>query len=542
MKCPTCGADNDPANRFCDQCGSRLDAASAPAATPIAEQPTVAAATCPNCGSAILPGEAFCDECGTPLNATPVPVNTVVPSADAPTMIGHPAPTSADVPTSADAPTMIGMPAPTPSQDASSAQAGSICPACGHQNLPGDQFCDNCGAALTAVQPTIADIPTAPAPAATVDATVAPAADETPAPTVDSTVSTPEVAEQAPVTEDPELTAPPVVETPDPVVGNTSTSASTPSADESASQPSTAAAAPVAAPSQGDQQGAYEAERQRFQDEIARQDQIIAQFEQMQTMFGTNSPPAVVQGLADARAARDRAQADLDALQPPAPAVDPAEVARLQDEIARQDQIIAQFEQMQTMFGANTPPAVVQGLNDARLARAEASDQLTALGASVSPAAVPSQTAAPAAVPADQQASAPAPQAEPAAAPVAAAPAPPVEATPQAPAPQVARLVVESNGTELPLPTDKAEIIIGREDPISGIFPEVDLTPHGGEGGGVSRQHAKLIKQNGGWAVVDLNSTNYTRVDGNKLEPNVPVPVGDGSRIQLGRIVVVLRQ
>jgi pSer/pThr/pTyr-binding forkhead associated (FHA) protein len=58
----------------------------------------------------------------------------------------------------------------------------------------------------------------------------------------------------------------------------------------------------------------------------------------------------------------------------------------------------------------------------------------------------------------------------------------------------------------------------------------------------VSRQHAKLIKQNGGWAVVDLNSTNYTRVDGNKLEPNVPVPVGDGSRIQLGRIVVVLRQ
>ena len=99
----------------------------------------------------------------------------------------------------------------------------------------------------------------------------------------------------------------------------------------------------------------------------------------------------------------------------------------------------------------------------------------------------------------------------------------------------------EDSGTEVALPTDRAEIIIGREDPISGIHPEVDMTPFGGESGGVSRQHARINHDAGQWTITDLNSTNYTRVDGVKLDPNVPAALQDGARLQFGRVSVVFR-
>jgi pSer/pThr/pTyr-binding forkhead associated (FHA) protein len=85
----------------------------------------------------------------------------------------------------------------------------------------------------------------------------------------------------------------------------------------------------------------------------------------------------------------------------------------------------------------------------------------------------------------------------------------------------------------------KSELIVGREDPISGIHPDVDMTAHGGEAGGVSRRHAMLRQQNGQWTVTDLDSTNYTRVDGNRVTPHTEVPIHDGSRIQFGRIEFV---
>jgi pSer/pThr/pTyr-binding forkhead associated (FHA) protein len=98
---------------------------------------------------------------------------------------------------------------------------------------------------------------------------------------------------------------------------------------------------------------------------------------------------------------------------------------------------------------------------------------------------------------------------------------------------------LSEGGHTLQFPADKDEIIVGREDPVSNIFPEIDLTPYGGETGGVSRQHARITRSNGAWMVTDLNSTNFTRVDGNRLEPNIPVPIRDGSRLQFGRIVTV---
>lgn len=108
-------------------------------------------------------------------------------------------------------------------------------------------------------------------------------------------------------------------------------------------------------------------------------------------------------------------------------------------------------------------------------------------------------------------------------------------------APGQARLVVISSGAELPLPQQE-EITVGREDPSSGIFPDVDLTPYGGEDGGVSRRHARLLHVGNDYFVEDLQSTNYTKVDGQRLPARVREKLEDGARLDFGRVAVIFRR
>ncbi|HEX9371890.1 MAG TPA: zinc ribbon domain-containing protein, partial [Roseiflexaceae bacterium] len=290
MKCSTCGAENEAANRFCEQCGSRLEPSGAvpQAQVDLAAQPTAAGPTCPSCGAAVLPGEAFCDECGAALSSA-VPAATGVGAASG---------------AAYDAPTMIAPPPPAAARGAPVDGHSVVCPACGHQNLPGDRFCDNCGAALPA--PAAAGSPAAQAEAPTV------LSDQALLQSLHAAAPEPSAAAQA----------------------------EAPTVEQPAIEPAANAA-----------QEAYEAERRRLTEEVERQQKIITQFEQMQAMFGAATPAAVSQGLAEARDARARAEAELAALQPPPPPVDPAEVARLTEEVERQQKIITQFEQMQAMFG-----------------------------------------------------------------------------------------------------------------------------------------------------------------------------------------------
>jgi hypothetical protein len=274
--------------------------------------------------------------------------------------------------------------------------------------------------------------------------------------------------------------------------------------------------------------------------EIARQQQIIGQFEQMQTTFGAAAPPAVAQGLVEAREGLTRAQSELDALQPPSPTVDPAEVARLESEIARQQQIIGQFEQMQAMFGSATPPAVAQGLAEAREELDRVQNALAALTGVPAPSAVSAPAPVPEAVSVPEGAevpAVPAPELAPAPLPGTA----PLESAVAPPPPASGPRLVLPDGNTLALPPDKVDITIGREDPISGIHPEVDLTAHGGELGGVSRQHARLHQAGGQWTITDLNSTNQTRVNGSQIEPGVAVPIQDGVLLQFGKVTATFR-
>jgi predicted amidophosphoribosyltransferase len=125
----------------------------------------------------------------------------------------------------------------------------------------------------------------------------------------------------------------------------------------------------------------------------------------------------------------------------------------------------------------------------------------------------------------------------------AAVPAPPpqpVKAA-SAPAPAIpARLVVADSGIELSLALGQ-ETIIGREDPVSGIFPDIDLTPHNGEEGGVSRRHCRIRRAGAVYTVEDLNSTNFTLLNQKRLEPGRPAPLSDGDEIRAGRVRLIFK-
>mgnify|MGYP001057669900 CR=1 FL=1 len=121
-------------------------------------------------------------------------------------------------------------------------------------------------------------------------------------------------------------------------------------------------------------------------------------------------------------------------------------------------------------------------------------------------------------------------------------PAAPIE-TPAQPAPIAApgaRLLVVDSGVEVPLSADQ-ETIVGREDPYTSIFPDVDLTPYGGEEGGVSRKHFKIMLVNGQYTIEDLGSTNFTLLNQAKLQPGAPMPLSDGDEIRAGRVKLTFK-
>ncbi|WP_252441136.1 FHA domain-containing protein [Pseudonocardia humida] len=77
---------------------------------------------------------------------------------------------------------------------------------------------------------------------------------------------------------------------------------------------------------------------------------------------------------------------------------------------------------------------------------------------------------------------------------------------------------------------------IGRRSRSRGTDPEIDLSGPPLDPG-VSAQHALLLaRADGGWEVVDLDSTNGTSLGDSTalLRPHTPVRLADGDRIRLG--------
>jgi len=83
------------------------------------------------------------------------------------------------------------------------------------------------------------------------------------------------------------------------------------------------------------------------------------------------------------------------------------------------------------------------------------------------------------------------------------------------------------------------ETIVGRRDPLEGIDPDVDLSVHGGFEGGVSRRHALIHHDGKTWSLEDLDSTNGTVLNRQKVSPGSPVDLAEGDVIHLGHLKAV---
>jgi pSer/pThr/pTyr-binding forkhead associated (FHA) protein len=82
--------------------------------------------------------------------------------------------------------------------------------------------------------------------------------------------------------------------------------------------------------------------------------------------------------------------------------------------------------------------------------------------------------------------------------------------------------------------------VIGRSDEVSNYVPDIDLVGFDAREKGVSRRHSALVRYQGATCIVDLNSVNGTFVDGQRLVPDTPRPLGKSSEITLGTLSLTI--
>jgi CRP-like cAMP-binding protein len=112
-------------------------------------------------------------------------------------------------------------------------------------------------------------------------------------------------------------------------------------------------------------------------------------------------------------------------------------------------------------------------------------------------------------------------------------PRPAVQAAADAP-----ERLVHLTGMEFHL-SNGSETTIGRKDPVTGIYPDVDLSPIDAQRS-VSRRHAKIFRRGSKFYLgEEIGTMNATFLNGNRLETGVPAEIGSGDELRFG--VVVLR-
>jgi hypothetical protein len=101
-------------------------------------------------------------------------------------------------------------------------------------------------------------------------------------------------------------------------------------------------------------------------------------------------------------------------------------------------------------------------------------------------------------------------------------------------------LLIFSDGQEVQLKGERA--LVGRYDhDLGGLQPEVDLGQMQGADT-VSRVHATLDHIGSSYTLTDLNSTNATRINGKRLEPDKPTAINDGDTLLFGKITSTFKK
>lgn len=100
------------------------------------------------------------------------------------------------------------------------------------------------------------------------------------------------------------------------------------------------------------------------------------------------------------------------------------------------------------------------------------------------------------------------------------------------------RLLHAPSGMEFSL-SRGSETTIGRKDPVTGIYPDIDLTPVDGQRS-VSRRHAKIYRRGAKFFLAEeIGTMNATFLNGARLETGVPAELKPGDEVRCG--VVALR-
>jgi hypothetical protein len=111
-------------------------------------------------------------------------------------------------------------------------------------------------------------------------------------------------------------------------------------------------------------------------------------------------------------------------------------------------------------------------------------------------------------------------------------------APPEAPKLERAWLEVVRGGTPGRVyPIERDVVEVGRWDPDCDAYPEVDLSDDDTEAK-VSRRHARIVKQNDAYFLIDWGSRNGTYVaGGSRLRTGQPYELQEGEEIAVGNIV-----
>ena len=122
-------------------------------------------------------------------------------------------------------------------------------------------------------------------------------------------------------------------------------------------------------------------------------------------------------------------------------------------------------------------------------------------------------------------------------------PSPPAPVAPPGSADALVSLHLIESGMILHL-SGQSEFTLGRIAEGQPILPDVDFSPYEAYSQGVSRLHASMKVNNQRVFITDLGSSNGTRVNGQKIMPNVDYPLNHGDVIALGKfkIQVLIRK
>ncbi len=116
-------------------------------------------------------------------------------------------------------------------------------------------------------------------------------------------------------------------------------------------------------------------------------------------------------------------------------------------------------------------------------------------------------------------------------------PAPRKQVPVSAPTRSAVRLLSAEGNQEFYL-NREGDTLVGRSDPVTGITPEVDLSPLDSQRS-TSRRHAKIYQMGGTFYVMEeIGVMNGTFVNDNRVATGTPVPIQDGDTLKFGLVTL----